>query len=58
VITTAADETTRRARYRRERDLVANATSDYLLSLLYADDDIRRVAARDELVRRQDTAGT
>jgi hypothetical protein len=38
--------------YRRERDMVANATTERLLSLLDTDDEIKRTAARDELWRR------
>lgn len=38
----------RRAAYRRARDLVANATTEHLVGLLGADDDLKRTAARDE----------
>jgi hypothetical protein len=44
--------TKRRMAYRRERDMVANATTGRLLSLLDADDELKRTAARDELMRR------
>ena len=51
----------RRMAYRRERDMVANATTERLLSLLDTDDEIKRTAARDELWRRNergDSVGT
>ena len=52
-LTAEGDEITkRRMAYRRERDMVANATTERLLSLLDTDDEIKRTAARDELWRR------
>lgn len=52
-LTAEGDEITkRRLRYRRERDMVANATTERLLSLLDAEDEMKRIAARDELHRR------
>lgn len=52
-LTAEGDEITkRRIAYRRERDMVANATTARLLSLLEAEDEIKRTAARDELWRR------
>jgi hypothetical protein len=57
-VTTAADEIMRRARYRRERDVVANATTEHLVGLLGADDELQRTAARDELLRRNQPVST
>lgn len=52
-LTAEGDEITkRRIAYRRERDMVANATTERLLSLLEADDEMKRTAARDELLHR------
>jgi hypothetical protein len=48
----ADDGARRRAAYRRERDCVAGATSERLVSLLGSDDELRRTAASDELLRR------
>jgi hypothetical protein len=52
-LTAEGDEITkRRMAYRRERDMIANATTERLLSLLDADDEMKRIAAHDELWRR------
>ena len=47
-----------RKAYRRERDVLANATSAHLMDLLGADDDLKRAAARDELLRRGEQVST
>ena len=52
------DITKHRMAYRRERDMVANATTARLLSLLTADDELKRTAARDELWRRGERGET
>jgi hypothetical protein len=48
----------RREAYRQQRDALANATSAHLVDLLGADDELTRTAARDELLRRGEHAGT
>lgn len=47
----------RRAAYRRARDVLANATSAHLVDLLDVDDELKRTAARDELLRRGEPVG-
>jgi hypothetical protein len=48
----------RRAAYRRERDVIAHATTAHLVGLLGVDDELKRTAARDELLRRGEHSST
>jgi hypothetical protein len=47
-----------REAYRRQRDMLASATNAHLMDLLGTDDDLRRTAARDELLRRGEQVST
>lgn len=42
-----------RAAYRRERDVLANADTARLVALLGDENEIKRTAAQDELLRRE-----